>query len=362
MISRMPGRRILTTTSSPLFERGGVHLRDGGGRQRRGSKLAKISPSGRPKVLLDRSRRRWRRRNGGTRSCSFASSSAMSTGSRSRRVDSAWPNFTKIGPSSSSASRRRSPRVAPGAALKPGPWRQIEQEAKRPVQMRRAHEIVQAVPDQRALDLAAAGRATRSTHQRRRPLPGAARGARAAPRSRSAASRDRSTPRRNSSISVSADQIAAFLLQVFGDVLAGGAPRASRPGAHAPGELRQMPRRQVADEARQLFLRDPGAPARTARGTDWRSRHRRGSAAAAAVASGRGRSRAVSIRSSAGGDPEITASASAYRRRASSASAARRRARGAHARDAFDVDLQRLVPSSRARERRRRASTPQCFD
>ena len=36
--------------------------------------------------------------NGGTRSWSFASSSAMSAGSRSRRVETAWPNFTKIGP------------------------------------------------------------------------------------------------------------------------------------------------------------------------------------------------------------------------------------------------------------------------
>ena len=50
--------------------------------------------------------------NGGTRSCSFSSSSAMSRGSRSRRVDSIWPNFMKIGPSSSSASRSRSPREA----------------------------------------------------------------------------------------------------------------------------------------------------------------------------------------------------------------------------------------------------------
>ena len=45
--------------------------------------------------------------NGGTRSCSFASSSAMSSGSRSRRVDSIWPNLTKIGPSVSSAWRSR---------------------------------------------------------------------------------------------------------------------------------------------------------------------------------------------------------------------------------------------------------------
>jgi len=50
--------------------------------------------------------------NGGTRSCRRASSSARSAGSRSRRVDSTCPNFTKIGPSASSASRSRSPRGA----------------------------------------------------------------------------------------------------------------------------------------------------------------------------------------------------------------------------------------------------------
>ncbi len=48
---------------------------------------------------------------GGTRSWSLASSSAMSAGSRSRRVETTWPNFTKTGPRSSSARRRRSPRV-----------------------------------------------------------------------------------------------------------------------------------------------------------------------------------------------------------------------------------------------------------
>ena len=38
--------------------------------------------------------------NGATRSCSSVSSSAMSGGTRSRRVDRIWPNLTKIGPSS----------------------------------------------------------------------------------------------------------------------------------------------------------------------------------------------------------------------------------------------------------------------
>ena len=48
--------------------------------------------------------------NGGTRSCSKANSSAMSVGSKSRRVDKTWPNLTNMGPKDSSASRRRWPR------------------------------------------------------------------------------------------------------------------------------------------------------------------------------------------------------------------------------------------------------------
>src|SRR5580692_7479021 len=49
-------------------------------------------------------------------------------------------------------------------------------------------------------------------------------------------------------------QIAAFLLQVFGDVFAGDAPRAPGPGPDAPGNLPQAPRRHVAYEARQLLF------------------------------------------------------------------------------------------------------------
>ena len=43
------------------------------------------------------------------RLCSRASSAAMSGGSRSGRVDSAWPNLMNTGPSSSSAARMRAP-------------------------------------------------------------------------------------------------------------------------------------------------------------------------------------------------------------------------------------------------------------
>ena len=80
---------------------GEMHLRDRRARDRRRVERAEH--------LLDRlavergraSPSTWSKGNGGTRSCSFASSSAMSAGSRSRRVDSIWPNLTKIGPSSS---------------------------------------------------------------------------------------------------------------------------------------------------------------------------------------------------------------------------------------------------------------------
>ena len=49
---------------------------------------------------------------GGTRSCSIANSSATSKGSKSRRVESTCPNFTKMGPRCSKASRKRCPRGA----------------------------------------------------------------------------------------------------------------------------------------------------------------------------------------------------------------------------------------------------------
>ena len=75
--------------------------------------------------------------NGGTRSCSRASSSATSAGNRSRRVDSTWPNFTKIGPRCSSAWRSRWPRGAlrvaaerehAGHGTEPGPLETVEDQ------------------------------------------------------------------------------------------------------------------------------------------------------------------------------------------------------------------------------------------
>ena len=56
--------------------------------------------------------------NGGTSSCSRASSSAMSSGSRSRRVDSSCPNLMNTGPRSSRALRRRTPLGRSGGEVK----------------------------------------------------------------------------------------------------------------------------------------------------------------------------------------------------------------------------------------------------
>src|ERR1700704_5893238 len=58
----------------------------------------------------------WSLGNGGTRSCRPASSSAMSVGKRSRRVESICPNLTKIGPSSCKASRKDRARGRPQPA------------------------------------------------------------------------------------------------------------------------------------------------------------------------------------------------------------------------------------------------------
>ena len=116
----MPGRSTFTTTARPSCKRGRMHLGDRGRGQRRlveaGVQLGRPARSARA--------RRWRGpRCRGTADLVLqqASSSAMSAGTRSRRVDSTWPALTKIGPSSVSATaqaRAARQRVHVGARLR----------------------------------------------------------------------------------------------------------------------------------------------------------------------------------------------------------------------------------------------------
>ena len=100
----MPGRSTFTATSRPSVQRREVHLRDRGAGHRLGVEAARtLRRCGRPKRALDRADARDRPRTAARGPAACASSSAMSGGSRSRRVDSTCPNLTKIGPSCSSA-------------------------------------------------------------------------------------------------------------------------------------------------------------------------------------------------------------------------------------------------------------------
>ena len=106
------GPQHLDRDLASVVQRREVHLRDRGARHRRRARSSRTPRRcGRPRRARS-SASASSGANGGTRSCSFASSSAMSGGSRSRRVDSTWPNLTKIGPSA------RAPRAAAGRAAR----------------------------------------------------------------------------------------------------------------------------------------------------------------------------------------------------------------------------------------------------
>ena len=145
------GRSTFTTTSRPSRSVGRMHLRDRGrGQRRRARSGRRAAPPACP------ARARPRRcasapSNGATRSCSSASSSAMSGGSRSRRVERIWPNLTKIGPSSSSARRRRWPRGMRGDRGRRA-RDQAAQRSQRPEQAGGLDKFVEAIAQQHARD------------------------------------------------------------------------------------------------------------------------------------------------------------------------------------------------------------------
>ena len=105
----MPGRNTLTTTARPSGSSAACTCATDADASGVRSKLRYNSARGRPSasatIASDCSPG-----NGATRSCNCASASAMSAGSKSRRVESTCPNFTNNGPSCCNASRKRSPR------------------------------------------------------------------------------------------------------------------------------------------------------------------------------------------------------------------------------------------------------------
>ena len=100
--------------------------------------------------------------NGGTWSCSFASSSAMSAGSRSRRVDSTWPNLTKIGPSASSAWRRRTARGVRIPAAREPRHEAVQAKAHPDVQYAEQAQQVSHLSPSRSMRFSSLSRPSRS--------------------------------------------------------------------------------------------------------------------------------------------------------------------------------------------------------
>jgi hypothetical protein len=115
----MPGRTTLTTASRPSCSVAGWTCAIEAEASGLVSKEANTSLTGSPSAFSMMARAS-SPGNGGTWSCSKASSSAISGGSRSRRVDRICPNLTYTGPRSCSARRRRSPRGSPDTSLPPG--------------------------------------------------------------------------------------------------------------------------------------------------------------------------------------------------------------------------------------------------
>src|SRR6185436_18257253 len=170
--------------------------------------------------------------NGGTWSCSFASSSAMSSGSRSRRVDNTWPNFTKIGPSVSRASRRRCPRsfsLLEEKKRKNGFPAKLGTNSYRPKR--------RPTPKMRARRVSLAKAAD--------PL--------FQPLERVAQPHDVGGER---IVLGAADDHAPLLGHIVGERLGKPPSRIRLPREQAAHALREAVRRDVADEARQVFLGD----------------------------------------------------------------------------------------------------------
>ncbi len=136
----------------------GMHLGDRGRGQRLHVEAGEDVAEPGAQLLLDARHGAARRSKGGTWSCRRASSSAMSGGSRSRRVESSWPNLMKIGPRSSRA-RRSAFATAQFQLLprQPAPGQGEAQGAHPGGQRQGQQQVVQAVADAPRAGCAAGG-------------------------------------------------------------------------------------------------------------------------------------------------------------------------------------------------------------
>ncbi len=105
--SRMPGRRTFSTTAVPSSSQARCACASDAAASGSGSSRAKMFSGASPRSSINCGRMA-SYGNAGTAFCNRLSSAIHSGGSRSMRVASTCPSLTKVGPSASSARRRRS--------------------------------------------------------------------------------------------------------------------------------------------------------------------------------------------------------------------------------------------------------------
>ena len=113
MTFSIPGRMTLTTTSSPLVRVASCTCASDAEARGCSEKVAKEAVRGRP-ISVSIVEMAIAPGNGGTRSWRRASSSAYSSGNKSRRVERSWPNLMNTGPRRSIASLHRFASEVPG--------------------------------------------------------------------------------------------------------------------------------------------------------------------------------------------------------------------------------------------------------
>jgi hypothetical protein len=131
--------------------------------------------------------------------------------------------------------------------------------------MRRTHEVVESVPHERAMDLEQPRGCAQPHHGR--PFSCCSTALEACkPRFDPVRRLAQLIDLREELLDLGlACEIAAFLLQVFGEVLAGGAAEPPHPGKSRLRDERQPASGQVADEAREFLLPIGRASARSSR-------------------------------------------------------------------------------------------------